>query len=925
MKTTFLQKLAKEIHETHPDKLDTLCFVFPSKRSGLFFKKELAKLYKTTFWAPEILTIETFVSQLSGLNLIGPLEQIFELFEVHRELNIQPQLPFEKFIDHGKLILADFNDIEMSLTDASQLFENVKAYIDISEWDPSDPKKGELIGKYFSSFDNLTLYYSALNKRLLEQGKAYQGLAYRYLNTQVKSKNITDLNAALNKYSKVYVAGLNALTPAEIWLFDYLKESKKLHVYYEAEAQMIDDSDQESGYFLRKFFNTEEGDFKWKEDLLTNSTKAIDTYAVNGSLAMARMVGELFTTKPQLSDGNETAIILADESLLLPVLESLPKSIGEVNVTLGFPLGLTPFMSLAEQLFSLQNMARRNESSSQFYFKDVLKVLTNPVIVSLVTNSKPLETVINTINANNQIWIPESFISQFINENPELKFIEGAFENWKTNPELAITFLNEIIFQYQKKMELQKFADDVLTEQLYFFKTVLGQLENYINKFSFGLSLDAIRKLFKQIVSPLQVPFSGEPLAGIQIMGLLETRLLSFKNVVFVSVNEGVIPSKGGNQSFLPYTLRNHFGIQTHNHRDSLFAYHFYRILSQAENINLIYDTSSMGVGSNEKSRFIRQIEQEWPEYSDNINFEEFVGVFDDEKTKSSTSIEKTPDVIRNIENYLTQRGLSPSAFNNYLESPYDFYYKNVLGIQEPNSVDEDVEHNTFGTIVHACLEEFYKPFLNCILTSDLLRSNLSNLDSIIKTEFTKEIPYYKRGKQYMSFYSVSNYVKRFIHQDIDFLKSSSETIVLKGNEQYLRASIVVNNLNVIVKGVADRVEDRDGVTYILDYKTGSVKAADLSTASMDELEEKIKPKANQVLMYAWMAHKQLNAQKVVSGIYSLRETKMNLLSAKIGEEFVLRLNHFEEVEGFITHVIQEMLNGDVPLKRNAEYQFAMF
>ena len=927
MKATFLQKIAQEIHQNHPLKLDGLCFVFPSKRSGLFFKKEIAKQYQKALWAPTVLTIDIFVAELSGLEVIGPLEQIFQLFKVHQEQNIQPQLPFENFIDHGKLILADFNDIDMALADADSLFSNVEEYVKLGVWEPNKEEGGDLAKKYLQTFENLPIYYHAYHKMLLAQGKAYQGLAYRHIKEHITSGNLELVNSVLPKWSKIYVAGLNALTPAEKWLFDWLKQQNKLEVYYEGEAQMIDDSEQESGLFMREFSNAEGNKFKWKEDLLTDAKKSINNYAVNGNLAMARMVGELFETHPELTHDNETAVILADENLLLPVLESLPTTIGDVNVTLGFPLGLTPFMSLAEQFFALQKMARGHGSSRLFYFKDVLKVLTNPVLVSVVADEKGFQSVIKGITKKNQVWIPHSIITDHFKELTTIDFVLSGFSDWLAKPQDSISFLNEIISQYQIKIEKNNFADDVLIEQLYFFKTAIGQLQNYLSDFNIPINLDAIRRIFKQIVSPQQVPFSGEPLAGVQIMGLLETRLLSFKNVIFVSVNEGVIPAKGGSQSFLPYNLRKGFGIQTHQHRESLFAYHFYRVLSQAENIHLVYDTSSMGVGSNEKSRFIRQIEQEWPEKSKDIKFTSYVGVFEDEKAEIVEEITKTPEVLENIKRYLTnpERGLSPSALNNYLESPTDFYYQNVIGVQEPNSVDEDVEHNTFGTIVHACLEEFYKPFEKQVLNADVMVKNFDKIDTIIHAEFSKEIPSYKRGKHYMSFYSVKNYVKRFIHLDIEFIRSYEFPITLTQNELRLSVSKDITGIQVYFKGFADRVETRQGVTYIIDYKTGRVEAKDLKVDDFSSLHETIKPKANQVLMYAWMANQQLKAEKVVSGIYSLRDVKLKLYEANVANNTVLAETDFTQIDAFITDIVQEMLNPDIPLKHVSDYQFAMF
>jgi hypothetical protein len=925
MEATFLQKFAKEIHEKHPSNLDELCFVFPSKRSGLFFKKELAKLKKESFWAPQILTIESFIEELSGLTVIDPLEQVFQLFEVHQKTQIQPQLPFDKFIDSAKIILADFNDIDMALADAKGLFSNVKDYVELEHWDPSEADTDSLAKKYLDTFQDLPQYYGAYQSQLLKQKKAYQGLVYRDLKRKVEAEQIQDILSFSNQWETIYVAGLNALTPAEKWLFEWFSNEGKLEVYFEVEKQMLEDSDQESGKFIRQFQKENKTEVKWALDWLTDAKKEIHSYAVNGNLAIARTVGKLFRELPELSSGNDTAIILADENLLMPVLESLPPQIGDVNVTLGFPLGLTSFMSFTEQLFSMHKLSRDQFGTRQFYFKDVLKMISHPVLVSIYGHQNEFEKLNKELVAQNKVWIDADFMINWVVENESIIDLKNAFLDWHKMPLQILSYLNDVIDRFQERVEAKQIKDDVLLEQMYFFKTSLLKFDKYLKEFAPVLSLDAIQRIFKQVVSPLQVPFSGEPLAGIQIMGLLETRLLSFKNIVFISVNEGVIPSKGGYQSFLPFALRNGFGIQTHRDRESLFAYHFYRVTSQAKQIHLIFDTATEGVGSNEKSRFIRQIEQEWPEKSKQIKFFNHVGIFDQEKIDAQTTINKSDYVIQNIKKYLCVKGLSPSALNNYMESPLDFYYKNVLGIKEPNVIAEDVEHNVFGTIVHACLEEFYKPFEKRVLDVRLLGEAFKKVDDIIKIEFVKEIPVYKRGKHYLSFYAVSNYVKRFIRLDIDFIKKYQFPITLEKNELELNLTESVGDLKVKFKGFADRVERRNGVTCIIDYKTGNVEQKDLNVVDLDDLEDGYKPKFVQLMMYAWMVHKQLKRDQIVSGIYTLRATELKLLMATVNKESEIDNEMLSQFEQFLKSKVKEMLDPKIPLVRNKDYSFNVF
>lgn len=926
MNATFLQKLASETLSLHPEGLDKTCFVFPSKRSGLFFKKELAKSLQKTFWSPNIITVDSFIEDLSGLNIIDPLEQLFELYEVHKELNIQPQLPFDRFIDVGKIILADFNDIDMALADANALFTNVKDYVQLEKWDVEQSGTEKLTEKYLESYADLPRYYSAYQKRLLSSGKAYQGLIYRQLESRISKNDMKSVLDKLSKWTNIYVAGLNALTRAEQFFFDWLTAERGLKIYFEAESQMISDYDQESGLFIRDFHKKQGSNFKWATDNLTHSPKDINTYAVNGNIAMARMVGELFERDPNLTIGNETAIVLADEGLLMPVLESLPSKVGAVNVTLGFPLGLTAFMSFTEQIFGMQRLASIRNGKRHFYFKDVMKVITNPILTAIIGEEKLFEQIAKDLTKSNLVWIEETYFKNLQTSYVVFNDLEYMFEDWKKSPALSVSFLNMCLSKYQEKIEGSGKAEDVLLEQMYYFKNSVVKLKGYLKLYANQITLEGVRRIFKHVVSKIQVPFSGEPLAGIQIMGLLETRLLSFKNVIFISVNEGVIPSKGGFQSLLPFTLRSGFKIQTHQDRESIFAYHFYRVLSQAQNIHLIFDSSTAGIGSHEKSRFVRQIEQEWPEINKDIIFKNHIGIFESAPAEDGSELQKTPQVIQNIREYLTQRGLSPSALNNYVESPIDFYYGNVIGIREPNAIEEDMEHNTFGSIVHDCLEKFYIPFENKVLNSVDLKKAFQTIDTVIKAQFSEVIPHYSRGKHYLSYYSVEKYVKRFIELDIEFIKSHKFPITLVKNEMNLKHKLNVAGNLVLFGGKADRVEMRQGIPYIIDYKTGAVDGKDLKLTAMVELKGgKYKPKFVQLLMYAWLAQKQIKSEGIVSGIYTLRDTQLNLLSASLNNNEILGSQELQEFEGFVTDKINEMLDPDVPLVRNPEYQFAVF
>lgn len=921
MQPSFLEKLAIHVVNNEPD-LDQLCFVFPSKRSGIFFKKELAKQLQKSFWAPKILTIEKFVEEISGIEVISSLDQMFEFFEVYQTLNISTPMPLAQFIDQSKIVLADFNDLDMAQVDHHAFFGNVKKYVALEDWDVTG-KENSLAAKYLNSWDLLPQYYQALRTHLLNKNKAYQGLAYSYLKQQVKENE--DLIAGkLSAYSKVYVAGLNAVSPAEKWFFDTLKKEEKLEMFFDAETQMLVDKKQESGMFLRQLKN-DLPTFNWVNNYLTNAEKNIHTYAVNGPLAIAKSVPEILHTHPELTLNQNTAVVLGDETLLVPVLESLPAAVEKVNVTLGVPLGITPFMSIAEQFFTLHTMGQKRNGTRSFYFKDVLKILNNPVLGAIIGDNDWVQKMQSVILFENKTWLSADELTKTFTKEKNKEWLAQALQSWKKEPLLSVEFFDTLILQYERFLDSQKQQDDILVEQLYFFKTALQKLMGYVAPLKNQITLEALRKLFKQVVSPLQVPFSGEPLQGVQVLGLLETRLLRFDNVVFLSANEGAIPKTGGVQSNIPFAMRVAFGIQTHTAKESVFAYHFYRLLTQAKNIHIVYNTGTSGMTQNEPSRFVRQMEVEWPALSKQISFTHHVGTFADSATRFEKVIPITDQVEANILTYLTQNGISASAFNTYTESPYHFYIQNVLGVREPDEISEDLPHNVFGTIVHETLEEFYKPFVGQLLSAEGLKAHLPKLNGLAKDKFKAHVTLPKRGIQVINYDIVQTYVQRFVASDILYLQQPGVEVHLVALELKLTKTIEVDGHKITLKGEADRIEKRNGVLTVTDFKTGNVEAKKLKMPEFsNEMTNGKHPKLTQLLYYAVLAQEEYQCEELAVGIYPLQAQKSDLLYAEINKQNVLQKTDVEEAQRLLAQVIGEMLHPEEDLTVGPDYVFGV-
>lgn len=937
---TFLDKLSGYIFENYSAKLDQICVVLPNRRASLFLKKGLADQAKKTIWSPQIFSIEDFINENSGLNIIDPLYLQCELYNVYMEKEKGNAQSFDEFLKWGQVLLNDFNEVDMYLVSANELFGYLTETKALSLWNPDESSLTDFQIKYLQFYNSLRNYYQVFSKSLLEKKQVYPGLAYRYL-----AENIEDILPELN-YHKIIFAGFNALTKAEEKIINYLQKSGLAEVIWDADVYYVDNEVQEAGRFIRNYQKKHSTDkIKWTGNYLKEDAKEIHLIGVPQQVGQAKVSGQILQ---QLSESNddlrETAVVLNDESLIEPLLNSIPESIKEYNLTMGLPLKNSAMFRLIKLLIELQINAlkfkRPGSNRIQFYFRDVLNVLQHPYIQMILKDIK-IDDIDKSILESNKVFLDfDEMISKYFSINDLAKsFSESLFRPWNDRPENAMKCISEIILILKKRLtapslisETGENKPDLIIEHLFQFSKILNKLKKLLEEYAYLDNVAIFRDLFISVASSINLPFYGEPLRGLQVMGMLETRNLDFKRLIMLSVNDDFIPSGSNTNSFIPFEIKRDFQLPTHRERNAVFAYHFYRILQRSKQIYLLYNTEAGELGGGDKSRFILQIQNELVKYNPAIKITEKILSIPVGKnyTDKSIVINKSPEILSILNDYL-QKGCSASALNVYRNCTLQFYFKYIVGLEETEKVEETIEASTLGTVIHDVLQKMYAPLKHkIVMVSDIERMN-GNIEPLIADSFNEN---YKGGDvnfgKNLLIVKVANiFIKKFLKQEINLLNELQEKgndLILKDVERKYITSINLNEehqeYTISLKGIFDRVDRVGEIIRIIDYKTGKVNQWDLKFKDWENLKNDTKlDKCFQLLYYSYIFWKSeaANVSKISPGIISFRNLKSGLLNIGLPEKEAFSEDVLIQFEGRLKDILLEMLNSNIPFSQTSD------
>ena len=874
-KPTFLNQLASHIIINYSDSLSDCVIILPNKRAKVFLINELQKAISNTIFSPEIISIEEFVQNIAGIRSVDSVELLFEFYKVYCDVEQNNNLDeFENFANWATTLLQDFNEIDRYLLDPDKILHYLENIKEIEHWAVDINKRTSLIEKHLLFWKKLPIYYHALYQHLYNKGIGYQGLIYREA-----KENLNHFTEQL-KNERFIFAGFNALNHAEELIIQHLLAIDKAEVFWDIDKVFLEDDMHDAGLFQRKFKKEwnyyKTNPYEWIADNF-GSEKNIEIISTPKAIGQSKIVGSIIEQKAKQGNLQNVAIVLGEENLLLPILYSLPSSVDALNITMGFSSKNNPAQLLISKLFKLHvNTTNRNSASYTMYFKDVLDVLTNPLIEPYVEAFD----LVNKINRNNFSFISWNKMHELYEKENDL--FKLLFQKWDNNPVQFLENIGQILLYIKSKLSRDNEEEKITNAFVYSIYKVINKLISYFSNQNAVTDLKTVVAIYKQVIDVAEVSFEGEPLEGLQIMGVLESRVLDFETIIITSVNEGKFPAGKSSNSFIPYDVKREYGLPTFKEKDAIYTYHFYHLLQRAKNIYLLYNSDSEGFDAGEKSRFITQLEIE--KQRNHTLTHSFYNPIVPAISHELTVIEKSEMVLSRLK-VIAETGFSPSSLTSYIRNPIQFYFQRILRIKETDEVEENIAVNTLGTIIHGALEELYKPFIDRILTIDDLKIAYSKIALEVTAQFKKiykegEI---KTGRNLLAFEVAKRNVENFIKAEITAIENGAEIQIIALETTYER-QIIDDRLPfpVLIKGNVDRIELRDGKIRIIDYKTGKVEAGNITLSTLSNLTTDIKnDKIIQLLAYAFMYEPHLKGREMEAGIISFKNMKAGFLPFK--------------------------------------------
>jgi hypothetical protein len=879
--TSFLEKIAGVVIQNYSDKLSETTIVLPNKRAKVFLIEALKKETSKTILSPEIISIEDFVQDVASIRSVDSIELLFEFYEVYLSVtDKQNQQSFELFANWAKTLLQDFNEIDRYLLDPYHVLSYLKDIEDIKKWGIEVENKTKLLENYIDFWKLLPMYYDSLYNHLLNKSIGYQGLIYR--------EAVNNLNHFSNTISNrnFIFAGFNALNAAEEKIVQHLLALDQAKIYWDVDQTFLNDPYHDAGLFVRRFKESwkhyKSHPFEWIVDDFSQ-TKNIEVIGTPKTIGQAKIAGsiieDLINKNPSASL-DKVAVVLGEENLLIPVLYSLPSSVGALNITMGYSGKNNPSQILVAKFFKMHTNALSRAGNYVFYYKDVLDVLTHPLVEPYAN----VNHLVRIIKENNYTFITLNKILD-LNPNPS-KLFSLLFQKWENGSVAVLENISAVLLLIKQSFSNDNEEEKIAKTFVYAVFKVINKLINYYSQHKHIDNIDTLHAIYKQIIDVAEVSFEGEPLRGLQIMGVLESRVLDFDTVIVTSMNEGKFPAGKSQNSFIPYDVKKELGLPTFKEKDAIYTYHFYHLLQRAKNIYLIYNTENEGLDAGERSRFITQLEVE-KKSKHNLTFDIYNPVLP--TTAYQPMVIPKSDAVMERLKEIASTGFSPSALTSYIRNPIEFYFQKILRIREVEEVEENIALNTLGTIIHETLKALYDPFVEKFISESDILNCFKLLDDEVLKQF--KLVYkegeIKKGRNLLAFEVAKRNVSNFLKIELESIKNG-DAIKIIALEKTFERELVHPELPfpVLIKGNVDRIELRNGKIRIVDYKTGKVEKTNVILKSWNGLTQELKnDKIIQVLAYAFMYEQLAGETPIEVGIISFKNLKSGFLSFGFKED----------------------------------------
>ena len=866
MNNSFLYEVVSSL--SNPN-WEELCFIVPNKRSALHLTQAITAQLESPTIAPEIIDIDSFIRNLSRLEVPPKMEQLFALYNSYCQVvDSKERDNFMTFLGWGDTLLGDLDAIDRNLLQRKEVFGLLAGMQEIKAWGSDD---NAFVQRYLSFWKALPKMYDSFSSALLEKGHGTTGMLCR--------EAVRNLEVFLEAQPKTsfIICGFNALTESESTLFQSILAQNRGKIYWDADTYFLQNPQQQSGQYLNSYKNWpyyENQPFLGSHNTFLNQ-KEIEVIETSGRIAQAKQVGsilkELSTTK---LGWERVAVVLPDESLLNPILHALPPEVNKLNITMGQPLQQQPITVVIEALFDLH----MNQTQKGFYYKSVVQILTHESIrTHCVKNElKDPKELAQSIISGNQRFLTVNHLKKA----KLFKEFGFLFSSWN-NPIEAVQSICKLL---QLLLTTADPDDNQQLESIHLFLTLFHQLDLQLRTHPFIKQISELRTIYNAQIGTHKLSYSGEPLEGLQIMGMLETRLLDFDTVILTQANEGILPAKSIDDSWIPYDMKKQFGLPTRDEKNAIFSYHFFRLMYRAKKVYILYDGQGDGLGGGEMSRFVRQWATQLPENHSMRFFNQSVTL--NTVTRQRHEILKTPSLIKRLQE-MANKGLSATALSNYIADPIRFYNNYVLRILENEELEESIAYQTLGTVIHNTLEELYTPYVAKKLTVQNIKKMQDTHKQTLQKHFEEELgkSSHTTGKNLLLFTAAAHSIRRVLEADKNDILEGS-TIELLGLEEYRKVTRTYAGVEhpITFHGVIDRIDRKDGVLRILDYKTGQTNTKELRPSEISDcLSDSVYGKSFQVLFYSMLWAEDDPNSPFYAGVISVKNMSSGTMFLGLG------------------------------------------
>ena len=816
----FLKEKAAYLLEKHPSSLGEIVVILPNKRAGLYLRKHIAEILAKPTFSPVIFTIDEWIDQFTTEEILDPNSLLFYLYDVHLQIESTPE-PFGDFIKWAGILLNDFDDIDRNLVKPLEIFRDLRNIKEIENWSFSGPELSEKQRTFMAFWQKLPDYYEKFESLLATRSKIYRGKAFRNFAAKVP---------ASEEKAKHYFIGFNSLSKSEEIIIGQMIQKGYAEIHFDSDAYYMNNPEHEAGNFIRKFVqghNTKNEVGKY----FTEIPKKIRVIETTGQVAQAKVASTILRQLHQVDpEMKGTVLVLADETLFLPVISSLPSCLDTANITLGYPLKYSAIQRLLDTVFVLQEELSRSNSGN-FRYNTILKFLDHPYFMRNPEYEKRFGEFEKNLIGTNKIFFDSKYL--FV-KFPEMKSLDKLLQKWKNPAADCIAAFDQLSLVLSEKMD--EGNNHVDSQIIALFSSYVERFSALLRGFNHAIDLKSFRNLFARGWQYESLAFPGNPLEGLQVLGLLETRAIDFDKIIIIGANEGKLPKSHWDSSFIPWDLRKNAGLPTPDEREASYSNHFYRLLQRSSEVYITYNSTTDGMNTGEKSHYILQLETDLVSLPQHQLIHQNYSPKQENSRTGDTCYQSNAAICKKMDERLSA-GISASALNTLIQCPLDFYYKYILGLSESETVEENFEASTFGSQIHDVLEKIFKEEFQIpekpmdVKTLQRCQGEVEKRlkDSYLCTPKFSEADV-ATGYNRLAFDISVKYLESFFNAQIREVKECKTPIFIDKTEEKIEVELNLNiageKKKVLLKGTIDRIDRIGDSCRIIDYKSGGCKPA---------------------------------------------------------------------------------------------------